>query len=73
MRDTLDKIRGNVTLLGINEYNDKGLVYRITVDTVPTEHFGVQREIRKQVKQELDKNKIQMGYPQVVVHNGKRI
>ena len=73
LTDTLDKIRGNVTLLGINEYNDKGLVYRITVDTVPTEHFGVQREIRKQVKQELDKNKIQMGYPQVVVHNGKRV
>ena len=73
LTDTLDKIRGTVTLLGINEYNEKGLVYRITVDTVPTEHYGVKREIRKQVKQELDKNKIQMGYPQVVVHNGKRI
>ena len=73
LTDTLDKIRGTVTLLGINEYNEKGLVYRITVDTVPTEHYGVQREIRKQVKQVLDQNKIQMGYPQVVVHNGKRI
>ena len=73
LTDTLDKIRGTVTLLGINEYNEKGLVYRITVDTVPTEHYGVQREIRKQVKQVLDQNKIQMGYPQVVVHNGKRL
>lgn len=73
LTDTLDKIRGTVTLLGINEYNEKGLIYRITVDTVPTEHYGVQREIRKQVKQVLDQNKIQMGYPQVVVHNGKRI
>ena len=73
LTDTLDKIRGTVTLLGINEYNEKGLIYRITVDTVPTEHYGVQREIRKLVKIALDQNHIKMGYPQVVVHNGKRV
>ncbi len=73
LTDTLDKIRGTVTLLGINDYNEKGLIYRITVDTVPTEHYGVQREIRKQVKIALDQNHIKMGYPQVVVHNGKRV
>lgn len=73
LTNTLEKIKGNVTLLGINEYGNQGLIYRITVDTIPTEHSGVQREIRKQVKKVLDENNIKMGYPQVVVHNGKRI
>ena len=73
LTNTLEKIKGNVTLLGINEYGNQGLIYRITVDTIPTEHYGVQREIRKQVKKVLDENNIKMGYPQVVVHNGKRI
>ena len=73
LTNTLEKIKGNVTLLGINEYGNQGLIYRITVDTIPTEHYGVQREIRKQVKKVLDENNIKMGYPQVVIHNGKRI
>lgn len=73
LTNTLEKIKGNVTLLGINEYGNQGLIYRITVDTIPAEHYGVQREIRKQVKKVLDENNIKMGYPQVVVHNGKRI
>ena len=73
LTNTLEKIKGNVTLLGINEYGNQGLIYRITVDTIPTEHYGVQREIRKQVKKVLDEKNIKMGYPQVVVHNGKRI
>lgn len=73
LTNTLEKIKGNVTLLGINEYGNQGLIYRITVDTIPTEHYGVQREIRKQVKKVLDENNIKIGYPQVVVHNGKRI
>lgn len=73
LTDELPKIRGTVDLLGIQDFSENGLVYRITVETIPTEHYGIQREIRKQIKEVFDNNKIQISYPQVVMHNGKRI
>lgn len=65
----LPYLKGEVTLLGINSLEASAIRYRMTVLTEPTEHFGVQRIMRKEIRKELDKHNIKMPYNQVVMHN----
>ena len=67
----LPHLKGEVELLGINSIEPSSLRYRMTVLTEPTEQYGVQRIMRKEIKLELDKNGIKLPYNQVVMHNRK--
>lgn len=64
-------LKGEVKLLGINALEDSAVIYRIAVETISMEHYGVERAMRKIIKQELDKNNIKIPYPQVEVHHGE--
>jgi len=66
-------LKSNIKLLGLESYDDSSMSFRVCVDTVPMENYRIGRELRKAIKLELDKNKIEIPFPQVVVHNGKRI
>lgn len=66
-------ITGKVEVLGVQDLGDSSISIRITAETKPLENLAVEREIRKQAKLVLDKNKISIPYPQVVIHDGKRI
>lgn len=65
----LKDIKGDVTLLGITDFKDSGIEYRLSVETVSMKHYEVAREIMKQIKIEFDKNKISIPYNQLVIHN----
>ena len=65
----LNNIKGEVSLLGVTKLDSSGVEYRITVETLPLKQYEVSRTILKAVKIELEKNKINIPYPQVVVHN----
>lgn len=67
----LAKIKGEVQLLGINELESSSVIYRMVVETLPMQHYEVQREIRKQIKIALDEAGIKIPYPQIEVHDGK--
>lgn len=67
----LPHLKGEVTLLGINSLEASAIRYRMTVLTEPTEHFGVQRIMRKEIRKELDKHNIKMPYNQVIMQNRK--
>lgn len=69
----IDGIKGDISILGLESYSDSSIVYRVIVDTEPMKHYQVQRDLRKEIKKVLDKNKIEIPFPQVVVHNGKRL
>ena len=71
LSEELPKLKGEVTLLGINSLEASSVRYRMTVLTEPMEHFGVQRLMRKEIKLELAKNGIEIPYNQVVMHNKK--
>lgn len=71
LTNSLPKIKGPVKVLGINELGNSAVTYRLTVETVPMEHYTIQREMRKQIKIALDQAKIKIPYPQIEVHNGK--
>lgn len=68
---TLPKLKGKVELLGIQDLSASSVKYRIVAPTVAMEHFGVERKIRKAIKEKLDKENIKIPYPQIEVHNGK--
>lgn len=58
-------------ILGINNFADSAIIYRIMVEVKPGESIPAQRIIRKIVKQEFDKNNISIPYNKLEVINGK--
>lgn len=69
----IPELTGSINVLGVQNLGDSSVDIRITAETRPMENFVVERKIRKEAKQALDKNKISIPYPQVVIHNAKRI
>lgn len=60
-------------VLGVQNLGDSSIDIRIIGETEPMKNFGVERELKKQAKLVLDANNITIPYPQVVIHNGKRV
>lgn len=66
-------IKEKPQVLGVEKLADSSVNIRITCETKPMLHNGVRRELNKQAKLVLDKNKISIPYPQMVIHDGKRV
>lgn len=60
----------DISCLGIQELASSSIKFRITVVIPYTEQFSLDREIKKEVVLAFEKNKINIPYNQVVVHNG---
>ena len=61
------------SLLGVDDLGDSGIVLQVSIKTEYSKQFPLSRQFREQVNITLDKNKINIQYPQVVVHDGKRV
>lgn len=70
LTEELPHLKGDVELLGINTLESSSVRFRITVMTEAMKHYEIQRKILREVKLELDKNKITIPYNQLVIHNG---
>ncbi len=68
LEGTLEKANEEIKVWGVMELGDSGVEYRISVKTEPSEHFEIQRIIRKEIKNEFAKRKIKIPYQQIVVH-----
>lgn len=73
LSEEMEEIKGPVELLGINDLGNSGIQFRITVMTTPMKNFEVKRKILREIKDAFKENKIQIPYPQVVVHDAKRV
>lgn len=71
LSNSLDNLKGPVELLGIQELSDSSVKFRITALCVAMEHYGVERQIRKAIKERLDREHIKIPYPQIEVHHGE--
>lgn len=69
LETNIENLEGNIEVLGIEELASSSIVFRIIAEVKSGEQFNVQREIRKYVKKELDKNNISIPYNQLVIHN----
>lgn len=71
--ETLSKqipyLTSDVELLGIEKLDDSAVIYRIVADCEPTMDIPFKREVHKAIKLAFDENKLNIPFPQVVVHN----
>ena len=65
------KIKKNIQILGIDDLESSGVVYKVGLQTSTANYFNTQRILRKEIKLAFDKAKIKIPYQQVEVHNGK--
>ena len=72
IKEKIPKAKGNIKILGVQDLEDSGVVYKIALEVASAEHFTAERILRKEVKKALDKAKIKIPYQQIEVHNGDR-
>lgn len=70
LEKNIPDIKGSITIDGVDNLGDSGVTIRISVLTKPLKNFEVERKLRKEIKDEFDKQGITIPYNQVVVHNG---
>lgn len=70
MTKSIENLSGDIVVCGLQKLDSSSVVYRVTAPTIAEQQYGVERIIRKMIKEELDKNNIEIPYNQVVVHNG---
>lgn len=56
---------------GVQELADSSVLFRIVGKCKPAKHFEVERQMKKEFKNALDKNGIKIPYMQIEVHNEK--
>lgn len=64
--DLTDEIK----LLGVEDLGSSAVIFKIIAETKPMKHYDVARKLRKEIKDELNKQNIVIPYDQLVVHNG---
>lgn len=62
--------KDSVELLGLQEFKESSISYRILVSTKINEQFKAQRQINRIIKEEFDKEKISVPFNIVEVRNG---
>lgn len=65
----LPNLKSDVKVLGVEDLAESAVVFKIIAEVEPNTQYEIQRELRKQIKLELDKNNINIPYNQLVIHN----
>ena len=55
-----EEVKGELQLLGINEFANSSIVYKILIECKPTTQYGLKRKMLKLIKKEFDKNNIEI-------------
>ena len=69
LSEKITYLKSDMEVLGIQKLDDSAILYRIVADCKPTMDKYLKLEINKAVKVAFDKNKIEIPFPQVVVHS----
>lgn len=66
-----DEIRGDIEVLGVNSLNASGITIRVVGRSIPLNQWKMERELRKEIKIELDNAGIEIPYPktQIIKNN----
>lgn len=66
-----NEIRGDIEVLGVNSLNASGITIRVVGRSIPLNQWKMERELRKEIKIELDNAGIEIPYPktQIIKNN----
>ncbi|MFA5290029.1 MAG: mechanosensitive ion channel family protein [Candidatus Izemoplasmatales bacterium] len=71
IREELPQIIDDPQVVGVINLGSSSVDIRVTVKTLTEQHYGVERQMRRIIKNILDENHIEIPFPQVVVHEPK--
>lgn len=71
IKKTIPEAKGELQILGITEFDDSKIVYRVALEVESMQHFAIERYLRKEIKEAFDKNQIKLPFLKIEVHNGK--
>jgi len=66
-----DVLLEDVNIVGVIALTARSVDLRVTVKTLNEQHYGIERALRKFIKETLDANEIEIPFPQVVVHKSE--
>ncbi len=66
-----DRILEPMEILGVDELGNSGVTIRTLIKTIPLQQWGIGREIRRRVKNEFDKQGIEIPFPHVTLAIGE--
>ena len=69
MPEKYEQLVGTPKFLGVQNLAPSEVVLRIWAETLPMQHFYISRELRRELKEALDANGIEIPYPRMVMYN----
>ncbi|MCD4839850.1 mechanosensitive ion channel family protein [Neobacillus sedimentimangrovi] len=69
MPDRYEELVNRPELLGVQMLGPTEVTLRVTAETLPMQHFGVARKMRKDIRLYLDQHGIQIPYPKMVMYS----
>ena len=69
--DRVSKLKNidNVEYRGIQSFEDSSIIYKLILNANPKYHLQLKRDIKGIIKEEFDKNKIEIPFMQIDIHN----
>lgn len=64
-----DELRGNIEVLGVNSLNASGVTIRVVGRAKPLSQWSMERELRKEIRDALDREGIEIPYPKTHIIN----
>ena len=71
IKNSNENIVEGPTILGITDFGDSAISITIVANTKAMEQWSVERDIRKRIKEQFDKEDIEIPYPKRVIIGGK--
>lgn len=71
LKKEISEIKGDVVVEGLDSLGDSSIVYRLSAKASAKQVVPVKRKMLKEAKIIFDKNKIEIPFPQIEVHNEK--
>ena len=71
IKESNESIVDGPTILGVSDLGEYGMDLTIVAKTNPMEQWGVEREIRKRVKEAFDKENIEIPYRKRIIYENK--
>ena len=69
LSEKIENLKGPIEVLGVQDLSSSSVIYRLAGKTLSMEQYGIQRQIKREIKLKFDEENIKIPYNQIEVHN----